>query len=229
MPVPEARGLLSKSLLRDEAYAALRDAIVSGTLAPGERLNDTDLSRWLGLSRTPIRDALGRLERAGLVQTKPGRYTIVSPIDVREARAAQLVAATLHELAVREAVPHLSEADLDAMREANDRFRRALDRQDADAALRADDDFHAVTVAGSANPVISTVLEQVTAVLRRLERLRFSRLDGRGSIALHDRIITLCAEGDADGAARAAHENWQTLLPLVELAPDGADREQRTG
>lgn len=229
MPVPKSHGVLSKSLLRDQAYAALRDAIVNGTLEPGERINDADLSRWLGLSRTPIREALARLERAGLVQTKPGRYTIVSPIDVREARAAQVVAATLHELAVREALPSLSSSDIDAMREANDRFRRALDAQDADAALRADDDFHAVAVAGSANPVISTVLEQVTAVLRRLERLRFSSLDGRRSIALHDRIIELCEQGDADGAARAAHENWQTLLPLVELGGIGEEHEQPTG
>lgn len=229
MPVPKSHGVLSKSLLRDQAYAALRDAIVNGTLEPGERINDADLSRWLGLSRTPIREALARLERAGLVQTKPGRYTIVSPVDVREARAAQVVAATLHELAVREALPSLSSSDIDAMREANDRFRRALDAQDADAALRADDDFHAVAVACSANPVISTVLEQVTAVLRRLERLRFSSLDGRRSIALHDRIIELCEQGDADGAARAAHENWQTLLPLVELGGIGEEHEQPTG
>ena len=228
MPVPESRGLLSKSLLRDQAYAALRDAIVDGTLVPGERINDMDLGQWLGLSRTPIREALARLERAGLVQTKPGRYTIVSPIDVREARAAQVVAATLHELAVREAVPSFSDADIDAMREANERFRRALDAKDAAAALRADDDFHAVAVIGSANPVISTVLEQVTAVLRRLERLRFSSLDGRGSVALHDQIIDRCAKGDADGAARAAHENWQTLLPLLELA-EADEPEQPTG
>jgi DNA-binding GntR family transcriptional regulator len=229
MPVPESRGLLSKSLLRDQAYAALRDAIVDGTLVPGERINDVDLGRWLGLSRTPIREALARLERAGLVQTKPGRYTIVSPIDVREARAAQLVAATLHELAVREAVPILSGADIDRMREANERFRRALDAKDAEAALRADDDFHAVAVMGSANPVISTVLEQVTAVLRRLERLRFSSLDGRRSIAQHDQIIDLCENGDAAGAARAAHENWQTLLPLLELDDPDDEPEQPTG
>lgn len=227
MPVPESHGLLSKSLLRDEAYAALRDAIVNGTLVPGERLYDADLTRWLGLSRTPIREALARLERAGLVQTKPGRYTMVSPLDVRKARAAQAVAATLHQLAAREAVPNMSTADIDTMREANDRFRRAIDAEDADAALRADDDFHAVAVAGSANPVISAVLEQVTAVLRRLERLRFTSLDGRGSIVLHNQIIALCEQGDADGAASAAHENWQTLLPLLEFDGNGDDREQQ--
>jgi DNA-binding GntR family transcriptional regulator len=220
MPVPESRGLVARSLLRDDAYTALRNAIIDGTLTPGERLNDAELGQWLGVSRTPIREAIGRLERAGLVQTKPGRHTIVSPIDVREIRAAQSVAAALHELAVREAIPNLSDADLRAMREANERFTSAMDARDAEAALQADDDFHSVAVAASANPVIATVLEQVTAVLRRLERLRFSSLDGRGSIALHDQIIHLCQAGDADAAARAARQNWQTLLPLVDVAAD---------
>ena len=222
MPVPGNIGLVSRSLLRDDAYTALRNAIIDGTLTPGERLNDADLGRWLGVSRTPIREAIGRLERAGLVQTKPGRYTIVSPIDVRETRAAQTVAAALHELAVREAVPNMSDADIAGMRSANERFTVAMDAHDAEAALKADDDFHAVAVAASANPVIANLLEQVTAVLRRVERLRFSSLDGRGSIALHNQIIALCRAGDADGAARAARENWQTLLPMLDLATDGA-------
>jgi len=228
MPVPTSQGLVARSLLRDDAYTALRDAIVDGTLAPGERLNDAELSRWLGVSRTPIREAIGRLERAGLVQTKPGRYTIVSPIDVREARASQAVAAALHELAVREAVPNMSASDVAAMREANSRFTAAMDARDAEAALQADDEFHAIAVNVSANPVIRTVLEQVTAVLRRLERMRFSSLDGRGSIALHEQIISCCAAGDAEAAALAARENWQTLLPLVDLAHDNATDESGT-
>ncbi len=139
MPVPQNRGLVSRSLLRESAYRAIRDAIVDGTLAPGERLNDGDLVAWLGVSRTPVREALARLEQAGLVRTKPGRYTIVSPLDVRAVRAAQSVTSAMHELAVREAVPQVDAVELDAMREANARFADALRRNDAEAALEADD------------------------------------------------------------------------------------------
>jgi DNA-binding GntR family transcriptional regulator len=220
MPVPADHRSVARPLLRENAYHALRVAIVDGTLAPGERLNDLELARWLGISRTPVREALGQLERAGLVRTKPGSYTVVSSIDARETRAAQSVAAALHELAVREAAAELSDADLEAMRAANARFAAAITAGDADAALRADDEFHAVAVTASANPVIARVLEQVTPVLRRVERLRFAGLDGRGSIALHERIIAACAAGDADAAARAARTNWQTLLPLVDRAVD---------
>jgi DNA-binding GntR family transcriptional regulator len=229
MPVPAEERPVARSLLRDDAYIALRAAIIDGTLAPGERLNDAQLIRWLGVSRTPIRDAIVRLERIGLVHTKPGSYTVVSSIDEREARAAQSVAAALHELAVREAVPNLASAELAAMRAANARFTAAMKARDAEAALSADDEFHAVAVVASANPVIAQALEQVTAVLRRLERLRFSSLDGRGSIALHRRIIALCAAGDAEGAGKAARENWLTLLPLVATASESDDEVSRAG
>ncbi|MEV0714912.1 GntR family transcriptional regulator [Asanoa sp. NPDC050611] len=219
MPVPSHVDVIPRSLLRDNAYHSIRDAIVNGTLEPGERLNDADLARWLGVSRTPVREALTRLEEAGLVQTKPGRYTMVSPLDVRSARAAQSVTAAMHELAVREAVPRLTPNEIDAMRAANKRFAAALRAGDVDAAIASDDEFHGVAVTASANAAVRTVLEQFTPVLRRLERLRFASLSGRDSVALHDRIVDLCAAGDVEGAARAARDNWMSLDALFEPEP----------
>lgn len=217
MPVPQSRGLVARSLLREDAYRVIRDAIVDGTLAPGERLNDVALAEWLGVSRTPLREALARLEQAGLVMTKPGRYTMVSPLDVRAARGAQSVTGAMHELAVREALPDLSSAELDAMREANARFAGALRAGDPDAAIAADDAFHGVLVTAGANAAVRSVLEQFTPVLRRVERLRFSSLSGRDSVAQHERIIALCAAKDVEGAVAATRANWQTLLPLLDL------------
>ena len=78
MPIPAEAAALSRSLLRDDVYVRLRDAIVDGTFTPGEQLRDGDLAQWLGVSRTPVREALQRLERAGLVEVSPHRYTRVS-------------------------------------------------------------------------------------------------------------------------------------------------------
>jgi len=145
------------------------------------------------------------------VQTKPGRHTMVTPLDVRVARSAQTVTAAMHELAVHEAVPHLSADGIAAMRTANARFAEALQADDVDAAIAADDVFHGVAVTASANPALRSVVDQFTPMLRRLVRLRFSSLDGRASVALHDRIIALCEAGDAEGAAAAARDNWMSL------------------
>ncbi|MFC6355906.1 GntR family transcriptional regulator [Luethyella okanaganae] len=219
MPLKHSR-VERPSSLRDYAYSELRDAIVSGELTPGERLRAPELEQWLGVSRTPIREAIARLEIAGLAQTHRAKQTIVTPLDTRSAVAAQRIAAALHELAVRDAVPQLTEVDLDAMRATNGRFARALQADDVDAAIAADDDFHNVAVRACANPLLPVLLEQVTPLLRRLERARFGSLAGRGSVADHDLIIRLCAEGRPDEAGVAARENWSTLGRLLRLDED---------
>ncbi len=70
--------LTSGVSLSDEVYARIGAAILDGTLAPGERLRDVDIATQLGISRTPVREALQRLERFGLVEVAVGRYTRVS-------------------------------------------------------------------------------------------------------------------------------------------------------
>ena len=81
MPIP-AGVPLSRSLLRDDVYVRLRDAIVDSTFTPGEQLRDGDLAQWLGVSRTPVREALLRLAQAGLVVAAPGRSTTVSTLSL---------------------------------------------------------------------------------------------------------------------------------------------------
>lgn len=195
---------------------SIRDAIINGTLAPGEKLRDPDLEGWLGISRTPIREALARLETAGLVHTVPGRSTVVSTIERQAVLNAQSVAAAMHALAVRTAVPLMRDSDFEAMVTANQHFADALSRGDAEAAIRGDDEFHGVAVTVCQNELIGRTLDQITPVLRRLEYLRFSSLTGRASIAQHNRIIELCRQRDADEAAHATEENWQTLSRLVD-------------
>jgi DNA-binding GntR family transcriptional regulator len=220
MPVPENVSVNARTLLRDDVYLSLRNAIVDGTFVPGEQLKDAELERWLGVSRTPIREALLRLARSGLVIAKPGRSTLVAPLDVRETLQAQKVAAAMHELAVREAVPQLSGEHIRALRDANTRFAEALRADDAEAALQADDAFHAVAVAVSGNRFVADALEATTPLLRRVERIRFSSLAARGSVAQHNRIIELCEAGDAEEAARLTGDNWRTLEYLLLSHPE---------
>lgn len=215
MPIPAFSEPTRRALLRDDVYTRLRDAIVEGTLTPGERLRDQELAAWLGVSRTPVREALLQLGQAGLVLTAPGRSTTVATLDARTLMGAQSVVAAMHRLAVEQAVPLLREADLSAMRKANARFAAALGRGDADAAIAADDDFHGIPVRAAANGAIETVLEQFTPALRRLERMRFSSLSGRASVALHDRLVDLCEAGEVEAAAVVSHETWETLRPLI--------------
>jgi DNA-binding GntR family transcriptional regulator len=216
MPVPKEKGAPARTLLRDQAYARLRDAILDGTLEPGEQLKDAELADWLGLSRTPIREALARLEEYGLVETKPQSFTRVAPLSARDARDAFTVYAALEALAATLGVPRLTRADLETMRAANRDFADALAAVDVDAAIAADDRFHAVLVQAAANREITRSLERLLPKIRRLERARFGSLAGRRSVEQHERIIALCAAGDAERAAEAIRENWLTLGALID-------------
>ncbi len=210
MPVP-TETLPPRPLLREGVFGRLRDAIVDGTLAPDEQLRDTELAAWLGVSRTPVREALLELGRAGLVRTTPGRSTIVAPLEARSVRDAQAVVAAMHALAVRDAVPRLTADDLGRMRDANADFADAQRRGDVERALRADQRFHAIALEACGNAAARTVIAQYEPVLRRAERFRFGSHEGAESVARHGRLIDLCAAGDADGAARLAEQTWQTL------------------
>ncbi|MFI8524817.1 GntR family transcriptional regulator [Promicromonospora sukumoe] len=211
MPIPRSVPAIDRRLLRDDVYGRLRDAIVDGSLAPGEQLRDGELAAWLGVSRTPVREALLRLAEAGLVVARPGSSTTVSSLDLRDVRDARDVVAAMHEVAVRAAVPGLTSDDLDTMRAAEREFRGAIERGDVEAALRADDVLHGVPVTVAANRALSAVLDQYTPVLRRAERLRFASLGGRASFARHEELIRLCAAGDAEAAAAVAFDTWSTL------------------
>jgi DNA-binding GntR family transcriptional regulator len=211
MPIPIQQGLHRRALLRDNVYESLRDAIVDGTLAPGERLKDPQLEEWLGVSRTPIREALLRLERAGLVITQPGKATTVAPYDLASTISAQQVTAAMHELAARLAVPVITAEQIEAMSAANRAFASALDTGDVEAALDADDAFHAVFVRAGGNPMVAEVLEQTTPMLRRVERMRFSSDAARESVAQHNAVIELTRAGDTAAVADLCRENWLSL------------------
>ena len=214
-----ARAPLTRRLLRDDVYERVRDAVVDGTLAPGVQVRDQELAAWLGVSRTPVREALLRLEQAGLVHTTPGRSTKVATLEDRSVAEAQSVVAAMHALAVREGCPRLGEGDLGEMRAAADDFATALQHGDVEAALAADDRLHGVPVRASGNRAVAAVLEQYTPVVRRLERLRFGSLAGRSSLALHADLLDHCAAGRAAEAEAVELRTWQALSHLIDLDP----------
>jgi DNA-binding GntR family transcriptional regulator len=216
MPVPSDPKTAERHLLRDTAYEALRDAIVAGTLAPGERLHDGEICEWLHLSRTPVRDALTRLEDEGLVETSPQRFTRVRALTPLDAQHSFPLLATIHALAAELAVPRLTAADLTELRLANEAFVAAMEGGAATATYAADDRFHHVFVRACGNPDVTQVLQRMDARLHRLEILRSGALPGRRSAAQHEAIIARATAGDVAGTASATRENWLTLGQLVE-------------
>ncbi len=211
-----ALGPVRRTLLRDTAYEAIRDAIVRGDITPGTSVRNADLAERLGLSQAPVREALARLADERLIETKPQSYTRVTALVLHEARDAAGVVRAMHELAARTAVPLLVRTDIAAMRRANGRFAAATRASDIDAALGADDELHGVLVRVCGNRALAATIERYTPLIRRLERRQFNRARARRSVERHRQLIAACAAGDVDEATRVTAEIWRTLEELAE-------------
>jgi len=207
---------VERSLLRDRAYQILRDAIITGELEPGSVIKDTELADRVGLSRTPVREALTRLTEDGLVESKPHSWTRVTPLVQRDVHDALVVVRAMHDLAVRLAVPLMDKRHFQLMRAANRRFTAALDTGAIQQALDADDDLHGVPIEALGNRAIATTIERQMPLVRRLEKLRFGSLLGRRSVTWHEQLIDACEDGDVETAVAVNNRIWTTLIELFE-------------
>ena len=173
---------------------------------------------WLGLSRTPVREALARLEADGLVETAPQSYTRVAPLDRRAARDAFPVVAALHALAAELAVPYLD--DVQVGRDARARTSASPTRcAPATWTRRSPPTTRSTTCSStpSANAEIPRVLERVMPRVRRLERLRFGSLAGpRVRASSTPAIIDAAAAKDVQTTAERVRENWLSLGHLID-------------
>lgn len=207
---------VQRTLLRDTAYEAIRDAIVRGDIPPGAVVSNGAVAEQLGLSRAPVRDALARLAGEGLVETKPQSYTRVTPLVPKEVRDAAAVVRAMHELATRTAVPLLTAGHVAAMREANCRFEAAIRAGGVDAAMDSDDELHGVLVGVCGNRAVAATIERYTPLIRRLERRQFSSARARRSVRRHDELITACAAGDVGQAIGVTVQIWRSLEDLAD-------------
>lgn len=153
--------------LGDQIYDSIGEAIVDGRLAPGERLSDRVLAEELGVSRTPIREALQRLEWLGLVEMSPSRFTRVTEL------SAELVASTVEYadlqagVALRLAMRRMDDSQLDEAIVLLDRMIAATDQEDAEALALESRLFVDHLTTHSGNPVFARMQHQVALLVAR--------------------------------------------------------------
>jgi len=152
------------NLVREAAYDELKKLIVSGRLQPGQRLSEPALAGALGVSRTPVREALQRLAQEGLVEMKPGKGARVRVLSPHEVAEVYEVRALIEGEAARRAAERCGEEGVAHLEEALAELESA-DPADYAAQIAADARFHSLLVAASQNGVLERVFHDLDAAL----------------------------------------------------------------
>lgn len=205
---------LVRSSLRDQARQRVRDLILWNHLPAGHRINETGLAEDLGISRTPLREALNQLEEERFIESSPGQGYFVRGLDPEEAREIYVVLADLEALAVRLAGTP-SPQKLAELRELNDRL--PVEPERFKEALRINRQWHEVLVGGCSNRYLLGTLASLHRHVIRYEQAYFiageKRL--RASRAFHREIIE-ALEGGEESKIRAKIENhWLSDLDFL--------------
>ncbi|PAV29763.1 GntR family transcriptional regulator [Virgibacillus profundi] len=201
--------------LREQIYRSLKTAIINMELKPGEKIRDQALAEQFNVSRTPVREALRRLEDEGLVVSTPSALTRVAELNIKEVKQAFVVVATLHGLAARLAVSRFKEKDFQLLKKLNHSFKQMLEEGNLVKAVEADDQFHQVFLQASENDEIIRALERITPKIRRLEFAKFDSLKGIDSVKEHEKIIALSELGDSRAVSVSVEENWLSLSNVL--------------
>ena len=216
MPLPESTQKISRMLARDEAYDKLRGWIIDGTLQPAEALHDRDIGATLGVSRTPVREALRRLEDEGLVETALNRWTRVAPLDLTRAIETYAIVEAMEVLALELAFPKLKGEDLEHLDHANLAMRNAAKHAEATAAVIADEAFHEVWVGRADNSELFALVRQLKTKLRRVELAHFDSLTRTDqSFREHAMIIKALKARSLPNARAALQHNWRASVTRI--------------
>lgn len=204
--------IITKRPLREEIHAVLRERIVKGAIRPGNRLQDVQLAAELGVSRTPVREALLRLEREGLVESDPNRGFFAAQLSRKEVLEVYPMVWTLECLALDSAEP-LTPARIQTLRHINAEMAATADplhRQELD--LR----WHQTLLESCSNERLKDLLAALKQVVRRYECLymRDSALVRR-SVRDHAEILEAIIKKKPKLAKRLLERNWRPGMESV--------------
>jgi DNA-binding GntR family transcriptional regulator len=218
---------LENLTLWERVHQHLREEILSDRLPAGTELSEVALARELGVSRGQIRESIVRLASEGLVLVRPRRGAIVRSLSRREFVEAYQVREALEVMAVRLAVPRLTEHDFAELQGINDELEEMSQGGDVGGFFETNAAFHAVFVAASGNDTLGEIYRQL---LGQMGRYRLQSLSLRGnlvrSIAEHRAIVQAASEGDAARAASLMAEHIQVPQMRVQSLDEAELHDQ---
>ena len=215
--------------LREVVFMTLRRQILRGELKPGERLMEISLANKLGVSRTPIREAIRMLEHEGLVVMVPRRGAHVAEITRQELNDVLEIRKTLEVLAIQRACANMTDRDIRQLREAEEAFAILVERKDADitALGEADEHFHDIIYQGTNNRRLIQILNNLREQMYRFRVEYLKDIDIRQMLVReHDAIVKALEIRDTEEAVRLVTMHIDNQYRSINKALDERDQEE---
>ncbi|MGZ5095713.1 MAG: GntR family transcriptional regulator [Burkholderiales bacterium] len=197
--------------LRLQVLDSLRQGIISGTLAPGARITERELTEMLGVSRTVIREALRQLETEGLVANVPNKGPVVRELSLEEAKDLYSIRAVLEGFAARLFAENANEVDFNTLEEALEAVVTAYDSGDANRVLATKNDFYAILFEGASSQTLSSMLNTLHARIWRWRALGLTHPDRSPERSLESigslrAVLAAIRQRDGESAERITRE-----------------------
>lgn len=207
--------------LREVVCETLRDAVRRGILQPGERLMEIQLAEDLGVSRTPVREAIRKLEMEGYVIMMPRRGTYVADLSIRDINEVFEIRTSLESLASGLAAERINEEELEKLQRLLVEIGAYIKSGDMESIVRTDTEFHDLLYQASRNTRLVGIISNLREQLTRFRTTSMS-FPGRLKATLeeHRKIVEAIAQGDEKAARKAAEHHMekseQTLLASMK-------------
>ena len=202
--------------LRDVVFNTLRQAILRGELKPGERLMEIQLANKLGVSRTPVREAIRKLELDGLVLMIPRKGAEVAQISEKSLRDVLEVRRSLEALAVRLACERISQQALSELKEAEEAFEEVLGNDDITVVAEADVAFHSIIYISTDNQRLIQLLIKFREQMYRYRVEYLKRRECHSQLlSEHRDMIQFIEKGEADAAIRITCQHIDNQVKTV--------------
>lgn len=194
--------------LRDVVFNTLREAILKGDFAPGERLMEKQLAERMGVSRTPIREAIRKLELEGLVIMVPRKGAEVASITSKDISDVLEIRATLESLAVRLACKKMSQDVLEELVKVNERFSKAAHEKDVETLIKTDVRFHDIIFNASDNEKLIQIINNLREQIYRFRVEYIYKMESyEGLVDEHDEIVNALRSRESIEASTLALEH----------------------
>jgi len=214
-PVVEHRDAIKKAKLSDQVYKHIREMIIKNQLQSGERIIETKIAKQLGVSQTPVREALRELEAMRLIEIKPYLGCFVRSITKDELYQAYRLRALLESYAIANGAKNFGEAQLRALRAKAVQMRHAADVQDAALFVQYDIEFHEILVKSAHDPLLEKVWRMASASQWTSLTVETSDKPLIFFAELHQPILDCLAAGDIKSLQTEVEVHFNLCAELV--------------